>query len=272
MELDKSDSVCKLNELLIDFMVYTSLPFSYNLSAVDAGNVDKFQLLQTDLNNTSIRISNLKANTNYSVTINLLPKYWSQPIILNKVFATSKSINLSHIKINRVTLTENNICHVEFLKPENIAHKDLFQITVFNVNRENRTADIKYKSQIIESKTNFLMFIFKLKDDEKGLEFKASLQDCDGNLGEKSKSFRCKEETFDKNMSSLDLKIVAIIILIVLLVIITVILIGIIIKIKQKMKLQQENIKNEAPEVDAVYMNSPDGNPESGYVEFKESI
>ena len=41
-------------------------------------------------------------------------------------------------------------------------------------------------------------------------------------------------ETFDRNMSSLDLKIVAIIILIILLVIITVVFIGIIIKIKQK--------------------------------------
>ena len=40
--------------------------------------------------------------------------------------------------------------------------------------------------------------------------------------------------TLDRNMSSLDLKIVVLIILIVLLVIITVILIGIIIKIKQK--------------------------------------
>ena len=69
MELDKSDSVCKLNELLIDLMVYTSLPFSYNLSVVEAGNVDKLQLLQTDLKSSGIRISNLKANTNYSVTV-----------------------------------------------------------------------------------------------------------------------------------------------------------------------------------------------------------
>ena len=41
-------------------------------------------------------------------------------------------------------------------------------------------------------------------------------------------------ETFDRNMSSLDLKIVAIIILIVLLIIVTVVLSGIIIKTKQK--------------------------------------
>ena len=61
------------------------------------------------------------------------------------------------------------------------------------MNGENRTADIKYKNLIIETKKNFLMFSFKVEDDEKGLEFKASLQDCDGNLGEKSKSFRCKK-------------------------------------------------------------------------------
>ena len=69
MELNKSDSVCKLNELLIDLMVYTSLPFSYNLSVVEAENVNKFQRLQTYLNNSRIRISNLKADTNYSVTV-----------------------------------------------------------------------------------------------------------------------------------------------------------------------------------------------------------
>ena len=69
MEINKSDFVCKLNELLIDLMVYTSLPFSYNLSVVEAGNVNKFQRLQTDLNNSRIRISNLKADTNYSVTV-----------------------------------------------------------------------------------------------------------------------------------------------------------------------------------------------------------
>ena len=69
MELDKSDSVCKLNELLIDLMVYTSLPFSYNLSVVEAGNVKNFQLLQIDSKSSSIRLSYLKANTNYSVTV-----------------------------------------------------------------------------------------------------------------------------------------------------------------------------------------------------------
>ena len=69
MEANKTGPTCKQTMLLIDAFVYTSLPFTYNLTVLETGNVDNIQIQQVNQNNLIININNLKEDTNYSVIV-----------------------------------------------------------------------------------------------------------------------------------------------------------------------------------------------------------
>ena len=69
MESNKTGPTCKQTMFLIDAFVYTSLPFTYNLTVLETGNVDNFETQQINQTNFIIIINNLKENTNYTVTV-----------------------------------------------------------------------------------------------------------------------------------------------------------------------------------------------------------